>query len=82
MNLVDSPSFPSGHTTYGYTASLLLALLMPERYREMVARAAEYGNDRIMVGAHYAMDVIAGRTLADYDVAHLLANDPGYVGRR
>jgi hypothetical protein len=81
MNLVDSPSFPSGHTTYGYTGALLLALLTPERYKQMVVRAAEYGDDRIIVGAHYAMDVIAGRTLATYDVAHLIANDPAYVGQ-
>jgi hypothetical protein len=81
MNLADSPSFPSGHTTYGYTGALLLALLTPERYPQMIARAAEYGDDRIIVGAHYAMDVIAGRTLATYDVAHLLANDPAYVGQ-
>jgi hypothetical protein len=47
----------------------------------MIARAAEYGNDRILMGAHYAMDVLAGRTLATYDLAHLLANDPAYVGR-
>ena len=81
MNLADSPSFPSGHTTYGYTGALLLALLTPERYPQMIARGAEYGDDRIIVGAHYAMDVIAGRTLATYDVAHLLANDPAYVGQ-
>jgi hypothetical protein len=80
MNLINSPSFPSGHTTYGYTGSLILAILVPERYQEMMARAAEYGNDRIIMGAHYAMDVMGGRTLALYDVAHLLANDPAYVG--
>jgi membrane-associated phospholipid phosphatase len=81
MNLIDSPSYPSGHTTYGYMGSILLAVLVPERYQQMMARAAEYGNDRILIGAHYAMDVIAGRTLATYDLAHLLANDPAYVGR-
>ena len=81
MNLVDSPSFPSGHTTYGYMGSLLLAVLVPERYREMVVRAAEYGNDRIIMGAHYAMDVLGGRTVAAYDLAHLLANDPAYMNR-
>jgi hypothetical protein len=27
------------------------------------------------------MDVLAGRTLALYDMAHLLANDPAYVGQ-
>ena len=80
-NLVDSPSYPSGHTTYGYMGSILLAVLVPERYGEMIARAAEYGNDRILMGAHYAMDVLGGRTLATYDLAHLLANDPAYMGR-
>jgi hypothetical protein len=82
QDLVDNPSFPSGHTNYGYTESLLLALMVPQRYQQMITRAAEYGNDRIIVGAHYALDVLAGRTLALYDVAHLLANRPGYVGTR
>ena len=81
QNLVDSPSYPSGHTTYGYTGAMLLAILVPERYQQMVARGAEYGNDRILMGAHYAMDVLGGRTLALHDLAHLLANDPAYVGQ-
>jgi hypothetical protein len=61
--------------------SLLLAVLVPDRYQEMVVRAAEYGNDRIIMGAHYAMDVLGGRTVATYDLAHLLANDPAYMNR-
>jgi hypothetical protein len=81
QDLTNSPSYPSGHTTYGYTGSLILAILVPERYQEMIARGAEYGNDRIIVSAHYAMDVMGGRTLALYDMAHLLANDPLYTGR-
>ena len=79
MNLTDSPSFPSGHTTYGYTGAILLAVLVPERYSQMVARGAEYGNDRILMGSHYVMDVLGGRTLALYDMAHLLANDRRYM---
>jgi hypothetical protein len=81
MNLINSPSYPSGHTTYGYMGSVMLAILVPERYQQMIARGAEYGNDRIIMGAHYAMDVLGGRTLALYDMAHLLANDPAYVGQ-
>jgi PAP2 superfamily len=81
MNLINSPSYPSGHTTYGYTGALILAVLVPERYQQMIARGAEYGNDRILMGSHYAMDVMGGRTLAMYDMAHLLANDPAYLGR-
>jgi membrane-associated phospholipid phosphatase len=72
-DLTLSPSYPSGHTTYGYGAALLLAILVPSRYQQMIVRAAEYGNDRILMGAHYAMDVIAGRALATYDVAQMLA---------
>jgi hypothetical protein len=79
MNLVNSPSYPSGHTAYGYTGAVILALLVPERYQQMIARGAEYGNDRILMGAHYAMDVMGGRTLALYDLAHLLANDRTYM---
>ncbi|MDP4025351.1 phosphatase PAP2 family protein [Methylobacterium sp. NEAU 140] len=81
MNLINSPSYPSGHTTYGYTESLILAILVPDRYQQMIARAAEYGNNRIIVGAHYAMDVLGGRTTSLHAVAHLLANDPAYVGQ-
>ena len=81
-NLINNPSYPSGHTTYGYMGSLVLAMLVPERFQQMIARGAEYGNSRILMGAHYAMDVLGGRTLATYDLAHLLANDPLYMGRK
>ncbi|MFC6789252.1 phosphatase PAP2 family protein [Methylobacterium komagatae] len=81
QDLTDSPSYPSGHTTYGYTESMILAILVPSRYRQMVVRAAEYGNSRIVVGAHYAMDVIGGRATSLHALAHLLANDPTYVGQ-
>lgn len=80
LNLINSPSYPSGHTSYGYMGALFLAMLVPDRYSQMITRGAEYGNDRILIGAHYTMDVMGGRTLALYDMAHLLANDPAYVG--
>ncbi len=81
QNLTDNPSFPSGHTTYGYMDSLLLGILIPQRYQQQVVRGAEYGNDRIILGAHYAMDVLGGRTLALHDLAQLLANNPTYLGQ-
>jgi hypothetical protein len=39
-----------GHTTYGYMGVLVLAILVPERYQQMMARGAKYGNDRILMG--------------------------------
>jgi hypothetical protein len=82
QDLTASPSYPSGHTAYGYTEALLLGILVPERYSQMVVRGADYGNHRIIIGAHYTMDVLGGRTLAEYDLAQLLANKPGYVGEK
>ncbi len=80
QDLIASPAFPSGHTVYGTSESLLFAIMVPERFPQMVTRGAEYGNSRIVLGAHYAMDVIGGRTLAYYDVAQLLAEKPAYLG--
>ena len=64
MSLIDSPSYPSGHTTYGFAGAIILGLLVPERYSQMLVRGAEYGNDRILMGSHYIMDVMGGRALA------------------
>ncbi len=78
-DLRDSPSFPSGHTTFAYTEALVLAMMVPERLQALAYRASEYGNSRIVIGAHYPIDVIAGRTLATYDLAQDLAGRPDYA---
>jgi len=74
----NEPAFASGHTTYAYTDSLLLAIMVPELYQGMLARAAEYSNSRLVVGAHYPTDVIGARALATYDLAQYLSN-PAYI---
>lgn len=79
QDLRESSSFPSGHATYGYTEATLLAILVPERYAEMITRGAEFGNSCIVLGAHYVMDVLGSRALALFDLTQLLANKPGYV---
>ena len=73
-----SPAFPSGHTSFAYTESLLIGMMVPEQYQNMLSRASEYGNSRIVLGVHYALDVIGGRSLAQYDLAQALAN-PAYI---
>jgi hypothetical protein len=37
-HLAANPAYPSGHTVYGYMESVLLALLVPERYQQMITR--------------------------------------------
>lgn len=77
--LFANASFPSGHTTFGYTTSILLGMLVPERYGEMLTRASEYGNSRIVLGAHYPLDLIGGRVIGMYDVVQMLNNNPQYT---
>jgi membrane-associated phospholipid phosphatase len=73
----DGGSFPSGHTNTGYTDSLLMAEMLPERFDSLVERGARYGYSRIVLGVHYPLDVMGSRMVAQRNVAHYL-NDPAY----
>lgn len=53
--------FASGHTAEGMRMSLAMAYLVPERFQEMMARAAAMGKNRILSGMHSPMDVMGGR---------------------
>ncbi len=72
--LTTNPSFPSGHTTYAYTDSLLIGMLVPQDYQSMLARASAYANSRIVLGVHYPLDIIASRALASYDLSQAFTN--------
>ncbi|WP_267358262.1 MULTISPECIES: autotransporter domain-containing protein [unclassified Methylobacterium] len=76
--IATNPSFPSGHTTYAFTDGILLAMLVPQQYQSMLARAADYGNSRIALGVHYPLDIIGGRALAAYNLAQAFTN-PAYI---
>ncbi len=73
-----NPSFPSGHTTYAFTDSMLIGMMVPELYQSMLLRASEYGNSRIVLGVHYPLDIIASRAFVSYDLAQALTN-PSYI---
>ncbi|MEU8223187.1 glycoside hydrolase domain-containing protein [Kribbella sp. NPDC048915] len=73
-----SPSFPSGHTYGGYIEHTTLATLLPELAPTILARASEYGNNRIVNGFHYPLDVMGGRMIAQSVVAHRWA-DPEFA---
>ncbi len=53
--------YPSGHTNAGYLASMALAYALPQRFSEMLTRASQLGEDRIVAGMHSPVDVIGGR---------------------
>lgn len=54
-------AFPSGHTTTAYQAGITLATLLPQLAPSILARASEAGNNRIVLGVHYPLDIIGGR---------------------
>lgn len=54
-------SFPSGHTNKAYSRGVTLAAMIPQLAPEILARVSEMGNNRPLLGVHYALDVVAGR---------------------
>ena len=62
--LLGDGSYPSGHSLRGWTISLILAQVAPARANEIFSRGWDYGNSRVIVGAHWQSDVDASRTAA------------------
>ncbi len=70
-------SFPSGHTNHGYAQGTVLATLLPELAPQILARTSEYGDNRLVLGFHYPLDVMGGR-MAGQNVAQLRWSDPEF----
>ncbi len=62
-------SYPSGHTATAYQAGITLATLLPELAPQILARASEAGNNRIVLGVHYALDIVGGRISGEVALA-------------
>lgn len=73
----DDWSYPSGHSTLGYTEAVLLANMVPERRAAIFARADLYAHHRIVMGVHYPSDVEGGR-LAGTVLGGRLLDDPSW----
>lgn len=57
-----SGSWPSGHSTLGYSMATLLGDMVPEKLNELFTRAADYANNRLVAGFHYRSDTVMSRT--------------------
>jgi len=74
IDRLDSKSYPSGHSTWAFAAGLVLADMLPERRKEILARAAEFAGNRVVAGVHYPSDVDAGRISGSVLAAFLFAS--------
>ncbi len=73
--LAGEGSYPSGHTARGWTAALILAQVNPSRANEIFARGWDYGESRVIVGAHWQSDVDASRVGAAIGFSRLQTSE-------
>ena len=64
-------SYPSGHTLLGWSSALLMTEINPDRANEILARGYRYGENRLVVGAHWQSDTDAARLAASAAYAKL-----------
>lgn len=57
-----SPDYPSGHATWGWSMSLILAELAPDHATPILNRGRAFGESRVVCGVHSPSAVDAGRT--------------------
>lgn len=74
-------SYPSGHTAIGWTLALVLTDLFPDRENAILQRGYDFGQSRVVCGAHWMSDTVSGRTVASATYARLQA-DPNFIAQR
>ena len=70
-----SLSFPSGHSRVYQVMGASLAVMLPEYAPQLLARGADGGHSRIVLGVHSPLDVIGGKAVGTRMVAQRLADD-------
>ena len=72
----DAPqtSYPSGHATMAYAMAVVLARAMPDIAPQLLRRARDYSESRLICAAHFRSDIVAGQALGA-TVAVLLLRD-------
>ncbi|HCB1396545.1 TPA: phosphatase PAP2 family protein [Klebsiella pneumoniae] len=73
VQLRHNGSYPSGHSAFGWSAALILTQLRPERATYILYRGYEFGQSRVICGAHWQSDVNAGRLVGAVEYAYLQA---------
>jgi len=68
-------SYPSGHTALGWSTALVLAEMVPELQDTLLRTGFQYGESRVIVGAHYQSDVDAGYLCGSTAVAVMHASE-------
>ena len=71
-------SYPSGHTTLGWSTALILCEINPAAQDAILKEGFEYGQSRVIAGFHWQSDVDAARVLSSAAFARLHTS-PAYL---
>ena len=77
VKISNSGAWPSGHTTVGTLMGVILSEMAPEKRAEIMARAWEYGDNRVVGGIHFRSDIEMGR-IAGSVIAYQLMSQPDF----
>jgi acid phosphatase (class A) len=75
--LSKSGSYPSGHATVGTLMGIELANMLPEKRAQIMARAWEFGHNRVVGGVHYPSDIEMGRITGTV-IAQTISTHPDF----
>ena len=67
-------SYPSGHAAFGWATALAFAEMWPALQDTILRRGFEFGENRIISGAHWQSDVMAGYLCAAAAIARAHCN--------
>ena len=70
-------SYPSGHSSMGWTWALILTELAPDKMNAILSRGRAFAESRVICGVHWLSDINAGMVTASGTVARLQA-DPEF----
>ena len=77
-DLSHNGSYPSGHTTLGWSSALILCEINPAAQDAILKEGFEYGQSRVIAGFHWQSDVDAARVVASAAFARIHTS-PAYL---
>ncbi len=70
-------SYPSGHSMTAYITGYALAEMVPEKAQEIMARANEFAEHRVVCAVHFPTDIRAGK-LVSLEMYGYMLSSPDY----